>query len=104
MSKTQAKKIAQRYAQALREADYPVEALYLFGSYVQGTANPDSDIDVAVVSRIFNKNRDHDRLFLWQARRAIDKRIEPHTFTPESFGNNEDPLAFEIRKTGIRIV
>jgi predicted nucleotidyltransferase len=31
----------------------PIEAVYLFGSYAKGTANKDSDIDVALVVNHF---------------------------------------------------
>jgi len=43
---------------------YPVEAAYIFGSYARGTASPDSDIDVAVVSLAFSGERFEDNAIL----------------------------------------
>ncbi len=103
MSKTEVKKIAKQYAQALKEADCPFSALYLFGSHVKEEDSETSDIDIAVVTDQLKKNRDQGRLMLWKVRRDVDTRIEPHGFTVEDFANDEDPMACEIKKTGIRI-
>ena len=34
----------------------------------------------------------------------IDNRIEPHGFTEADFKNLADPLVYEIRKTGIKVI
>lgn len=104
MSTTEVKKLVQKYAKALYDERFPFEAIYVFGSHVHGTAHRWSDIDVAVVSNRFKNDRDEDRLLLWQVRRAIDTRIEPHGFTVEDFKNDADPIVYEIRRTGIRVV
>ena len=103
MSKIEAKKVVKQYAGALKKARYPFSALYLFGSHARGRAHQWSDIDVAVISDSLKKNRDKNRFLLWDLRMGIDTRIEPHGFTAKEFANNADPLAYEIRKTGIRI-
>lgn len=103
MSKVKVKKIIKKYAQALKDAHYPYSALYLFGSYAKGRANPWSDIDVAIVSDKLKKNRNTNSFLLWKMRRTVDTRIEPHGFTVKEFANNADPMAYEIKKTGIRI-
>lgn len=103
MSYTEAKNVVKRYGRALKEARYPFTALYLFGSHVKKRAHKWSDIDVAVVSDRLKKNRDKNRFLLWNVRLGVDTRIEPHGFTVEEFANNADPMAYEIKKTGIRI-
>lgn len=103
MSKTEIKKVVKRYAGALKKARYPFSALYLFGSHSKGSAHQWSDIDVAVISDSLKKNRDKNRFLLWNLRMGIDTRIEPHGFTVKEFANEADPLAYEIKKTGIRI-
>jgi len=55
-----------------------VDAIYLFGSYTNGTSDGDSDIDLLVVSPDFTDNIIQDTVMLMQARRDIDLRIEPH--------------------------
>lgn len=103
MSKTQIKKIVEKYAEALQKEKFSFSALYVFGSQVKGHTKPWSDIDVAIVSNRLRGDRDEDRLVLWKARRDIDLRIEPHGFTVEEFKDRTDPLVYEVRKTGIRI-
>lgn len=103
MSTIKAKKIVQQYTQALREANFPFSAIYLFGSHVKGKSHPWSDIDVAIVSDRLKKDRDADRILLRKVRRQVDTRIEPHGFTVEDFRNQADPLVHEIHKTGIRM-
>lgn len=104
MSKIEARKIARKYGQALKKAHFPFKAIYLFGSFAKGKPHRWSDIDVAVVSNRFQENNDQNRWLLWQIRMEIDTRIEPHGFTTEDFSNPEDPMAYEIRKTGIKVV
>ncbi|MBU4331828.1 nucleotidyltransferase domain-containing protein [Patescibacteria group bacterium] len=103
MSKTEAKKIVKNYAEKLKEQGYSFSAVYLFGSHVRDKANKWSDIDVAVVSDRLKRNIDKNRFLLWKMRRDIDTRIEPHGFTIKDFQDECDPMAYEIRKTGIKI-
>jgi len=59
---------------------------------------------VAVVSDKMKRNRDKNRFLLWHIRRDVDSMIEPHGFTVKDFEDINDPMVYEIRKTGIRIV
>ena len=98
------KEIAARYADIVRDELGSDSSVYIFGSYVHGMARKGSDIDVAVVSSAFDKNYDENRLKLWKLRRRVSSYIEPHGFRPVDFEDNANPLAYEIRKTGVRIV
>lgn len=104
MPKSQVKKIVKEYAKKLREMKYDFSAVYLFGSYAKGKQGRWSDIDVAIISDKLNKNTDKNRFLLWKLRMDVDTRIEPHGFTSEEFKNDCDPMVYEIKKTGIRIV
>jgi uncharacterized protein len=79
-----------------------IEAAYLYGSQVRGTAMPWSDIDLALISADFSDNLFQERLALMRLAAKIDDRIEPHPFTPERFNIN-DPLVSEIRRTGVQL-
>lgn len=79
-----------------------VEAAYVFGSHVWGTAAEWSDIDLAVISPDFSSDRFQERLNLMRLAAQIDDRIEPSPFTPEDF-KAKDPLAHEILQTGVRV-
>ncbi|MBI2459092.1 MAG: nucleotidyltransferase domain-containing protein [Parcubacteria group bacterium] len=104
MSKAEAKKIVKKYAKKLKAEKYPFSAIYLFGSFAKGTPRKWSDIDVAVVSKELNKRSAGAELKLWKFREGIDDRIEPHGFSPEDFKDYWNPMAHEIKKTGIRVV
>ncbi len=95
--------IIQRYYNIVSRQNINIEKLYLFGSYAKGTADEDSDIDIAVISENFKGDRFLDRRLLVPLRRGIDRRIEPVPFRPEDF-KDYDPLVNEIIKNGMRII
>ncbi len=104
MSKVDAKKIVKKYADKLKKANYPFSAIYLFGSYAKGKAHKWSDIDVAVVSDKMKRNRSENENLLWHIRKDVDSMIEPYGFTVKDFQDDCDPMVYEIKKTGIKIV
>jgi len=79
----------------------PIEAVYLFGSFAKGTANKDSDIDVALVVNHFEGDYFEVIPPIWRLRESIDFRIEPHVIARDT-----DYAGFinEIQRTGIQIV
>jgi len=103
MSKIEAKKIVRKYAEKLKAEKYPFSAIYLFGSFAHNNPRAGSDIDVAVVSKKLNNKSAGAELKLWKFREGIDDRIEPHGFSLEDFRDYWNPMAYEIKKTGIRI-
>jgi predicted nucleotidyltransferase len=80
-----------------------IDAAYLYGSQVRGTATEWSDIDLAIISSGFSSDSFEERVALMRLAAQIDDRIEPHPFSPQDF-NVSDPLVSEIRKTGVRVV
>ncbi len=97
MDKTDAIKIAEKYALAVR-AKYNFNRMYLFGSYVKGKIHQESDIDIALVFNDFNNILDM-QLELMRIRRKIDSRIEPHPFREKDF-TISNPIAYEILEYG----
>ena len=80
-----------------------IEAAYLYGSQIRGTASEWSDIDVAVISADSSSDLFEEWLMLMRLAVQVDDRIEPHPFRPQDFHNNA-PLASEIQRTGVRLV
>ena len=80
---------------------FKVEKAYLFGSYANGLAHKESDIDLAIVSSSFSGNSFSDNVALGKLTWGIDTRIEPIGFTPKDF--DELMFAKEIQKVGIEI-
>jgi len=63
----------------------PIDCVYLFGSYANGTPKPYSDIDVAVISPVFGKNYVQETVFLMDAFEGTGLIVEPHVFTREEY-------------------
>lgn len=100
MDKADAIKIAQQYAQKIKE-NYECSQIFIFGSYASGKAHEYSDIDIAVVLKDYNNIMDI-QLELMRLTRTIDTRLEPHPFREKEF-NQSDPVASEVLKYGHRI-
>ena len=72
------------------------------GSHLTGKADEWSDIDVAVISPQIGPDRFEERVRLTKIAFAVDDRIEPLPFSPDSF-TPDDPLVREILRTGRRV-
>jgi len=90
------------YQTLVKKSDFPmpIEAVYLFGSHAKGTANPNSDIDVALVVNHFEGDYFDIIPPIWLLREGIDFRIEPHVIARDT-----DYAGFidEIQQTGILV-
>lgn len=103
MSTNEAKKIAKIYADFLKENRFNFSRVFLFGSHAKGTARKWSDIDVCVISDKFKgKSWYKNERQLWHWRQYVDPRLQPIGMTENDF-KGIDPLADEIKKTGIRV-
>lgn len=96
------KRIALAYKKHLEKNDFPVSAVYLFGSYAKGKAQKNSDIDLAIVGNSRKKYWDIVTL-LNEATLDVDIRIEPHYFKMTDFYNNNSAMASEVRYSGVKI-
>lgn len=95
--------IINSYIAVLKNNRIPVSRVYLFGSYARGTAGQWSDIDIALISDAFTGNRIKDRDLIRKYTRSTSSLIEVIPFSSEDFNEN-NPLANEILKSGIRIM
>lgn len=104
MSKDQVKNIAREYAKLLRTKKFPFDGVYLFGSFAKGEPHKWSDIDIAVVSKVFSGDDwFEEKAKLWRYVLDVDTRIEPYGISAEEFNEGWSPMASEIKKTGIKI-
>lgn len=76
MDKREIAKIASLYVAAVKEV-LPLKQAILYGSYARGTANENSDIDIAVVVEKIEEDFLLLETKLYKLRRGIDIRIEP---------------------------
>ena len=101
MDEEKAWRVAQQYVAVVREKKMGLQGVYLFGSYANGTAGKDSDIDLAVVFDGFADSFDM-QVELMKLRRGVDVRIEPHPFREEDF-TLDNPFASEILDYGRKV-
>ena len=95
----------RNYLQALTADGIEVSFGVLFGSWADGRADKDSDIDVMVISRRFNggASRD-DRARLWYVAGRTDNRIEPIPCGEREWREDERIPIYEVaRRYGQRI-
>ena len=93
----------RRVLESLDSDGVTIAAAYLYGSQAVGASNESSDIDVAIVSNDLSGNRLEDWCRLNRVATRIDVRMEVIGFRPERF-RDEDPLAWEIKAKGIRLL
>ncbi|KAA6342067.1 hypothetical protein EZS27_010168 [termite gut metagenome] len=93
-------KVFKAYKALVKEY-FPVEKVYLFGSYAKDSFREDSDIDVAVVVNHIEGDYFSIHPLLWKLRRQIDDRIEPVLIERDSDVSN---FLEEVSKHGIEIV
>ena len=91
--------IVRDFAELVKQ-NFPVKQIYLFGSYANGNANDESDIDVAVILDHIDSNYLAQNTKLFQLRRNIDLRIEPVLIEAT---NDISGFLSEIKATGISI-
>jgi predicted nucleotidyltransferase len=79
--------IARRAAEAILGRDGSrVLRIILFGSRARGDANPDSDLDLLVVTREATPSEQRVyRQSLYQVCRGFGVPVEPHVITAETF-------------------
>lgn len=101
LAKREVKKLIAGYKIKLEKLNIPVAAMYVYGSYAKGKPNKWSDIDLCVVSPTFTDRID-STMTLMKIRGENELLLSPIAFSPSSF-TDENPLAWEIKHTGISV-
>lgn len=101
-SKSDINSIVSRFVKLVSD-EFPLNTVYLFGSYANGTAKEYSDVDLAIVSDKFEGSRffDKQKLNKYILKTSID--LEIHPFKTEDF-TDDNPFVKEILQTGLKIV
>ena len=105
MSQEDVIKKIKAYLKALKQEGIPVEKAYLYGSHARRQANESSDIDVMLVSGVFDTNDDYILSRPWLFTSEIDYRIEPLAIGSKRFHTDDvSPVIEIVRREGIEIV
>jgi len=101
------KKIVRKvneFVKELKRHNINVSKVILYGSQVSGKTHKYSDIDVAVISPDFGKDRYKDGVRLFEIAGKVDPLIEPVPISEDSYLNDTwIPLIYEIRKNGVEL-
>jgi predicted nucleotidyltransferase len=101
MGKHQAIRVIKEFVNVLKREGITIDRVILYGSYVKGHARPDSDIDVAIISKDFGKDRVEEAMVLFRIAGKIDPRLEPVPFSTKMYEKDTwIPLIYEIREKG----
>ncbi|MBW2737566.1 MAG: nucleotidyltransferase domain-containing protein [Deltaproteobacteria bacterium] len=95
---------AKIFVKLLNSNGIEVFEAYLFGSVIKGTADVDSDIDIAIVSKDFVGTPFYDVQKISKYRRAVDLKLEVHPFSRDDILNDAPVFFTQIKNEGIRIV
>ena len=98
------RKIIDQYVADVK-AELPINKVYLYGSYANGTAQWDSDVDLCFFSDSFTSQDTMQVLGkLFELKRSYNKHVclEPNAF-PTSELHNDNPFVKEILRTGKEI-
>lgn len=97
------KEIALEYRALLIKKHIQPDIIILFGSNAKGMARPDSDIDVAIVSRQFDRNKPKYSLLLNRLTFEIEAPLEviPVGYSEYMQKSTVSPILHEIIKTGV---
>ncbi|MCD6328158.1 nucleotidyltransferase domain-containing protein [bacterium] len=97
-------RIIREYLAVLKEHQIPASCAVLYGSYARGDQRKESDIDVLVVSEVFDKDWPRWNQLLWELVIYADYRIEPMPVTQSQFETDNTSMIIEMaRQEGIVI-
>ena len=89
------KNTIDNYLRTLSRNDIPIKKTILFGSYARGNYQEWSDIDIALVSDIFEGNRIDDKNKIRKITLSVSSESEVIPFSPDDF-NLQNPFAQKI--------
>ena len=105
MAQDEVIKSLQTYIKILNEYGLKIQKAFLFGSYARNEQGPDSDIDVMLISKLFDNYDIKVKAKAWRHTGKVDSRIEPFTIGYERFFSDDDSaLVSEVKKEGIEII
>jgi hypothetical protein len=104
MVQRQVIELLRDYVIRLNQAGLSINKAYLYGSYAHGQAKIDSDIDVLLISDLFDTDDDTILSMPWSPKLRPDLRIEPLAIGTKRFLNDDvTPIIQIVRNEGIEI-
>lgn len=105
MVKTEIESVVRKYLNILKETGLNIDHAFIYGSCARGENNADSDIDLMLVSDIFDTDDDKILSSPWIYTLKVDHRIEPFAVGSKRFQSDTgSPLIEIVKKEGIEIM
>ena len=99
LSRDEALELVRRYKRVITPRFNDEPKVMMFGSYSKGYANPDSDIDVAVIVPTYGDQKFEISMLLWRDVRQVSFLIEPVLMAEDRWS----PLYDDVMRTGIAV-
>ena len=104
MVDSEVRRIVNSFVRNLIKEEIKVEKVLLYGSYASGLFHENSDVDIAIVSSDFGKNKFEEGKLLLRIAWRIDPRLNPIPVSTKAFEKDTwVPLINEIRQKGIEL-
>jgi predicted nucleotidyltransferase len=98
-------KSVQNYLKAVSESGIPVRFAVLFGSFATERAHQWSEIDLLVVSPLYDKRCTHNEMVkLWRIAARTDSRIEPIPVGEKQYKQDDSNMIIEIARREGQII
>ena len=99
LTRDEAIALVRRYKEVISPRFAVEPKVMMFGSYSKGYANPDSDIDVAVIVPTYGGNKFEISKKLWHDVDQVSFLIEPVLMAED----RQSPLYDDVMKTGVAV-
>ena len=97
--------VVKLYLDFLFEEGITITKAFIYGSQARGTATEESDIDVMLISPLFDEGTDKFAPILWLTARKAGYKIEPIAIGEKRFQIDDvSPLIEIVRQEGIEIL
>ncbi len=96
--------IVQLYLRTLKDNNINIDKAILFGSYATGKEKDDSDIDLMLVSELFDTDFMKYLGKIWRLTSVSDYRIEPYVMGKKKFDEDDiSPVILAAKQKGYEI-
>ena len=99
LTRDEALALVRRYKEIISTRFTVQPKVMMYGSYSKGYANPDSDIDVAVIVPTYGDRKHEMSMGLWRDVRSVSFLIEPVLMAEDRWS----PLYDDVMRTGVAV-
>ncbi len=97
-------KVVKEYLNELSAKGILITKAFIYGSQANGNAKPDSDIDLMLISPLFDNETDKYMPVIWLSKVRTNNRIEPIAVGEKRFIDDDfTPLIEIVRQEGVEI-